>query len=779
MSTATLNGIPSSADRNSMLERLGRFAARHHWWFIAAWLLIAFTVGAWGNRLGADTTDNFTIPGTESQTAADLLKQDFPALSGTTGTLVFQASSGAVTDPANAAAVNQAVQNLSAVQGIEPIVPAGVNVTPIEFAQAAGRVSTTDPSIAYFGLQFSDPAPELARSVTEHPNLWDQMETAVQPAEQAGVRPVIGGEIADIFNPPESTLSDHADDIGLALAVVILLIALGAFVSMLVPVGVALFGVGTAMSLTILLEHHFQIGTVAPILGTMLGLGVGIDYSLFILSRYRQGLLDGHEPEHAVGRAMATSGSAVLFAGITVCLAMGALALMGVPYVRTLGLIAALFVIVVVLAALTFLPAVLGALGRRVNKGRMPWHHRTAENADASRTLSARWAHEIARFPWLFAPLSLIVLLLLAAPLLRINTGFPDDGSAPTDTPQRQAYDLVANGFGPGANGPLLIAVDLPSSLTGDQQTLTQSLQSAQQKLEQVSGVQKVQAVTNTPANTVAVLLVTPTTGPDDGATTDLVEHLRNTAIPQAVEGTQIDASQVYVGGQTAVLIDLTKRINERMLPIIATVLLGSFVLLMMVFRSLFVPFKAAIMNLLSIGASYGVLVAVFNWGWGKDLIGLQETVTIASFVPIMMFAILFGLSMDYEVFLLSRIREEYLKSGDSHGSVVVGLSNTARVITAAASIMIAVFLSYVTNPSPTVKMLGLGLATAVFIDATIVRMVLVPATMELAGRANWWLPKWLDRILPNLHVDEPEPESTDDDDEPDAPDRSLVGAGV
>jgi RND superfamily putative drug exporter len=406
----------------------------------------------------------------------------------------------------------------------------------------------------------------------------------------------------------------------------------------------------------------------------------------------------------------------------------------------------------------------------------MPWHHRTVENADASRTLSARWAHEIARLPWLFAPLSLIVLLLLAAPLLRMDTGFPDDGSAPTDTPQRQAYDRVVDGFGPGANGPLLIAAELPSSLSTDQQALTQALQSAQQKLEQVSGVKQVQAVTNTPANTVAVLLVTPTTGPDDGATTDLVEHLRDTAIPQAVEGTQIEASQVYVGGQTAVLIDLTKRINQRMVPIIATVLLGSFVLLMMVFRSLFVPFKAAIMNLLSIGASYGVLVAVFNWGWGKDLIGLQETVTIASFVPVMMFAILFGLSMDYEVFLLSRIREEYLKSGDSHSSVVVGLSNTARVITAAASIMIAVFLSYVTNPSPTVKMLGLGLATAVFIDATIVRMVLVPATMELAGRANWYLPKWLDRILPDLHVDEPE--TSDDGDEPGAPDRDLVAAG-
>jgi RND superfamily putative drug exporter len=653
-------------------------------------------------------------------------------------------------------------------------VPAELNMQPVQFAQAAGRISTTDPSIAYFGLQFSDSASDLAKSINDHPNVWDDIEQALAPAEQAKVDAIVGGAVADIFVQPESPLSEHADDIGLGLAVIILLIALGAIAATFVPIGVALFGVGTATAITTLLEHRFEIGTIAPILGTMLGLGVGIDYSLFILSRYRQGLLEGRDPEHAVGRAMATSGSAVLFAGCTVCLAMLSLGLMGVPYVRTLGLVSALFVVVVVLAALTFLPAVLGALGGRVNKGKLPWHHRAAETADVSQTLSARWAHQIARFPWVFAPLSLILLLLLAAPLLRIETGFPDDGSAPTDTPQRQAYDLVEQGFGPGANGPLLIVADLPPSLTSNPQQLTQSLQTAQRALAEVEGVRQVTPITNTPDNTVAVFLVVPTTGPDDEATTQLVETLRDSAVAQALNGTSIEPSEVFVGGETAVLIDLTKRINERLFLIIGTVLLGSFILLMMVFRSVFVPFKAAIMNLLSIGAAYGVLVAVFNWGWGRGVIGLQETVTIASFVPVMMFAILFGLSMDYEVFLLSRIREEYLKSGDSHNSVVVGLSNTARVITAAASIMIAVFLAYVTNPSPTVKMIGLGLAVAVFVDATIVRMVLVPSTMELVGKANWWLPKWLDRILPDLHVDEPEPEA-----EPASPDQGRVRAGV
>jgi RND superfamily putative drug exporter len=758
-----------------MLDRLGRFAARHRWWFIGAWIVLALTVGWFAQVLKADVTDNFTIPGTESQTAFDLLESDFPQLAGSTGTVVFRAQSGNIADPQNAGLVNQVVRNISGVQGVEPVVPAGINVEPIQLAQLAGRISTTDPAIAYFGLQFTDSAGELARTVTDHPNLWDDLEQAVAPAEQAKVDVVIGGMVADTFNQPESVLSEHADDIGLGLAVIVLLIALGAVVAMFVPIGVALFGVGVSASITIILEHHFQIGFVAPVLGMMLGLGVGIDYSLFILSRYRQGLLEGRTPEEAVGRAMATSGSAVLFAGITVCLAMVALGLMGVPYVRTLGLIAALYVIIVVFAALTFLPALLGALGTRVNKGKMPWHKRTAETADASRTLSARWAHEIARFPWVFAPLSLLVLLLLAAPLLKIETGFPDDGSAPTDTPQRQAYDLIEQGFGPGANGPLLIVAELPSSLTSNPQQLTTTLQDVQQSLEKVEGVQQVTPITNEPANTVAVLLVTPTTGPDDGATTDLVEHLRTTAVPQAVQGTDVSVDQVYVGGQTAVLIDLTNRIDERLFLIIGTVLAGSFLLLMMVFRSLFVPFKAAVMNLLSIGAAYGVLVAVFNWGWMKGVIGLHETVTIASFVPVMMFAILFGLSMDYEVFLLSRIREEYLKSGDSHNSVVVGLSNTARVITAAASIMIAVFLSYVTNPSPTLKTIALGLAVAVFVDATIVRMILVPSTMELAGRANWWLPKWLDRILPNVHVDEPEPDEVD----PAETEREPVGSSV
>jgi putative drug exporter of the RND superfamily len=428
---------------------------------------------------------------------------------------------------------------------------------------------------------------------------------------------------------------------------------------------------------------------------------------------------------------------------------------MGIPYIRTLGFTAALFVAVTMLAALTFLPALIGLLGRRVNSLRLPWAHRTQEVTSdrAQTTLSARWAHEMARRPWLFAPLSLLILVVLAVPLFRIDLGFPTDSTAPADTTQRRAYDLITAGFGEGANGPLLIVGPLPADAKADPQQTATTVEAFVQKLGATPDVARVVPGSNPPDYTILFIEVIPSSGPNDAATKDLVKNLR-AEMPRALEGTGIDASQVFIGGSTAELIDLTDRITERMPYLFAVVLGASFLLLMMVFRSVFVPFKAAVMNLLSIGAAYGVLVAMFEWGWGRGLIGLDETVIIAAFVPVMMFAILFGLSMDYEVFLLSRIREEYLRSGDSHNSIVIGLSNTARVITSAALIMIAVFLSFVTNPDPTVKMIGLGLAVAVFIDATIVRMVLVPSTMELMGNANWWLPGWLDRLLPTLNVE-------------------------
>lgn len=727
----------------TVLGRLGRFAARHHWWFLGVWLVAAITLGTVSNRAGGQPVDNFTIPGTDAQSAIDLLEEQFPAATGTSATVVFQATNGKVTDPANQQAIEQTLANIQALPDVAPI------NDPLTDQLFAGNISS-DGTIMYVSVQFTQPAGDVDKDIV------DQLEHAAQPASAAGINVQFGGPVVDIYNAPQSAISEHADDIGLALAVVILLISLGSGVAMLLPIGTALFSLGVATSLIVILERFAEIGTIGPILGTMLCLGVGIDYSLFVVSRYRQSLAEGMAPDEATGNALATAGSAVLFAGLTVCLAMVALGVMGIPYVRTLGFTAALFVLVTMCAALTFLPAMIGLLGRRVDSLGLPWHHRSQElPADQlTRTVSARWAHEIAQRPWVFAPLSFLVLVLLTVPLLRIDLGFPTDATAPASTTQRKAYDLITQGFGEGANGPLLIVGPLPPNAEENPQQTLATLEGFVQKLQATPNVARVIPGSNPPDYTVLFIEVIPRSGPNAPETKQLVENLRN-ELPQALQGTGISPDQVYIGGTTAELIDLTDRITERMPYLFAVVLGGSFLLLMMVFRSLFVPFKAALMNLLSIGAAYGVLVAVFEWGWARELIGLQETVIIAAFVPVMMFAILFGLSMDYEVFLLSRIREEYLRSGDSHGSVVVGLANTARVITSAALIMIAVFLSFVTNPAPTVKMIGLGLAIAVFVDATIVRMVLVPSTMELMGAANWWLPRWLDRILPNIHVDE------------------------
>ena len=722
-----------------MLERLGRGSARHHWMIIGLWIATIVVLAVVAGRGHGQTRDVFTIPGTESQQAFDLLQERFPAANGTSAQVVFESPSGPLTQPAYVAAINAAVANLEKVPG------------------AAGVLNPTNPALASQisksqTIGFATVA--FASNVTTLPkSTFDALRTAAQPAVDAGLTVQFGGAVVDYLNQPQSSISDHADAIGLGLAVVILLVSLGSVVSMAVPIALALVALGCSNLLLKIIESHATIGQVAPVLGTMIGLGVGIDYSLFIVSRHRQNLAAGMDVESSVARSIATSGSAVLFAAITVCMALAGLAMIRIPYLTTLGLSAAMYVAVTVVAALTLLPALLGLLGHRVNALAIRNH----EEGDPSRSAAARWAHEIARRPVLFCLVSLAVLLTLAAPLLKIDLGFPTDSSAPTDLTQRQAFDLMSEGFGPGINGPLLVTVALsgPPSAGSAGMTAVTALATA---IDSTPGVAGAQAIAS-PTGNAAIIDVIPTSGPAHPATADLVRTLRSDVIPTSVANSPIAVGDVAVGGATASQIDLTDLIRARLYLFIGAVILGAFLLLMMVFRSLFVPFKAAVMNLLSIGAAYGFVVAVFQWGWGKDLIDLQSTGPIVAFVPVMMFAILFGLSMDYEVFLLSRIREDFLRTGDSHTSVVNGLASTARVITSAALIMISVFLSFVTNPSPTVKMLGLGMAVAVFIDASIVRMMLVPATMELAGKWNWWIPSWLDRVLPHIAVDRPEPD--------------------
>ena len=715
------------------LDRLGRGAARHHWIVIGLWLVIAVGLVFAAEASGGETVDNFTIPGTQSQDAADLLEERFPSQSGDTASVVYEARQGKVTDPANIAAIGEVQDALAKLPHASGVTGAATPTVGVAFV-------SQDGTIGYTQVQFDEAAPDLGKEA------FEEIEQASQPAVDAGMRVEYGGPVVDYGNQVKS---GDSEAIGLVVAVIILLLAFGSVVAMSLPIGVAVFGLGFGLSIITLLAAVTEIGSVAPTLATMIGLGVGIDYSLFILTRHRQNLAEGMDIVESVGLSNGTAGQAVLFAGGTVVIAICGLAIAGIPYVTKLGFTSAIVVAVMIAAALTLLPALLGLVGRHIDSLHVPHLRRKARNQQAADGAGwRRWAHFMSRHRWSAVILSLAVLIGLSLPVLSMRLGQTDDGSDPKSTTQRQAYDLIAQGFGPGANGPLVLAIQLPKA--GDTAPAT----AVQDAVGKVPGVTPTPPQFNTDDQTkatAAVIIAIPPSAPDSKSTAELVSDLRADVLPQAVEGT---GAKVYLGGVTAAFIDLGNRIEDRLLYFIGAVVALSFVLLMMVFRSVLVPLKAAVMNLLSIGASYGVIVAVFQWGWLKGIFGLESTVPIVAFVPMMMFAILFGLSMDYEVFLLSRIREDYQESGDNLESVVNGLASTARVITSAALIMISVFLAFVPNPNPTVKMFGLGLAVAVFIDATIVRLVLVPATMELLGDANWWLPKWLDRILPKIEIE-------------------------
>ncbi|MBI2703784.1 MAG: MMPL family transporter [Actinobacteria bacterium] len=793
-----------------MLERLGRMAARRHWRVIIAWIVIGLVVVTLAGKYGGKTNDNFAIPGTTSDAAQNLLQQNAPGLGNANVNVVYQVATGSVTDPANQAAIQNAITALKAIPNVanvsDPFTPILTgSMTPQNFdafVQALGASPdvkadrifpnslSADGKTALVSVQMNQPATELPK------DSFEQVQAAARTALPPGMTAELGGALVDLQNPPPPGISQYADEIGLLFAVIILLIALGSLTAMVVPVGVAVFGIVISSSLLALAEGRWSIGSAAPELGLMIGLGVGIDYSLFIVNRYRQNLGEGMDVETAVGRAVSTSGSAVLFAAITVCLALVGLTLIGIPYVSTLGIAAAMFVAVTVAAALTVLPALLGLLGRKIDALRLPWHKPAEEETPdkLNNNLSAKWGREICKHPVIFAVVSVGLLLLISVPLLRIQLGIPDDSVQPGELTQTKAVDEISQAFGAGQNGPLLIVADLgpsyaaanncstgqpsasapapttapapatpipPAAVAAYVKTLPAETQTSLKNVIQAAnvllGTPGVKSVTPVPCTgQLGVAIVVPTTGPSDPATTELVNTLNQNVIPKAVQGTGLSPSNVYIGGATAILIDLTSTISTRMPYFVGAVLILSFFLLMMVFRSVFVPVKAVIMNLLSIGAALGFLVAVFQWGWLNWVFGVNETLAIVAFIPVMMFAVLFGLSMDYEVFLLSRIHEEWLLTKDHRAAVVNGIGSTARVITAAALIMISVFLTFAFNPSVVVKMLALGMAAAVFIDATIVRMIAVPSAMELAGKGAWWIPHWLDKVMPHINVDAP-----------------------
>ena len=706
-----------------MLQGLASWCYQHRRRVVALWVvaLVVFLFGS--SAIGSAFSESFELPGSESQRASDLLEERFPEFAGGQGEIVFEAEAG-VDDPAVRARMESLFDEIAELP----------DVVRIESPYAPDGAHQIAPGgdVAYAGLRFDgDPFESMHGATSDVPPLVEDARTAGLQIEMGGFMFQEGGE-------PGGT----AELVGLAAAVVILLVTFGSVIAMGLPILMALFGIGLGVSTVAVLSQVVAIPDFATTLAMMIGIGVGIDYALFIVTRYRTGLHDGLTPQRAVTLAIDTAGRAVVFAGITVVVSILGLLFMGIEFVRGLALGVAATVLFVMLTSITLLPAVLGFVGHKIDRFGLPKLLRSETRSRQS--FWFRWSRLVQRRPWTAGIAGLVILVVLAIPMVSMRLAFEDAGSNPSSDTTRRAYDLVAEGFGAGVNGPLLLAVEYPPGEIA-------SLDPLLAALGETPGVDAVSPPRPNAADDTAVIQVTPSTSPRSEETTQLVHHLRDDVVPGAIEGTD---AQVDVGGFTASGVDVSDLLSSRLPFLIGGVLLLSFLLLLVVFRSILVPVKAVVVNLLGIGAAYGLVVAVFQWGWLQSVFGLDTSVPIAPFIPMMMFAIVFGLSMDYEVFLLSRIREEYDRTGDNALAVADGLATTARVITAAALIMVVVFGSFVFGDYTVIKIFGLGLAGAIFIDATVVRMVLVPATMELLGDANWWFPRWLDRVVPRLNVE-------------------------
>jgi putative drug exporter of the RND superfamily len=706
-----------------MLQRLARACYRRRWAVLGAWVVLLVGLYGLNSAVGGKFLDDFDLPGSESQEAVDVLEEHgFSSRAGINGQIVFQA------DDVNDPAVRRSMEGLFA--EMEDVIAPGEIVSP--YGDEGARNINGDGTVAYAEVNLAD------RDSDQYVEVGEDARALVDRTDVPGTEVELGG---DIFVEP---VEFSSEGIGFVAAMVILLIAFGSVLAMGLPLLTALFGVVTGIALVGLAVNVIGMPSFSNQAVAMIGIGVGIDYALFIVTRYREGLHDGLDPEEATVRTINTSGRAVLFAGGTVILAILGLFTVGLALFRGLAVGISVGVLMTMLASVTLLPAVLGFVGRNIDKLGLP-HRRRGGSAERA-SLWYRWSRVIQRRPWPPLIVGAALLALLAAPLFAIRLGFGDAGNRPTSDTTRRGYDLIEEGFGPGANGPLLLAAETPGGATD-----VEALEGLSGQLNQTDGVAFASPPILNEAGDAAIIQVQPTTSPQDQDTETLVHHLRDDVVPPAIDGSTAD---VKVGGITAAGVDFAEYSGERLPWFIAAVLVLSFILLTAVFRSLLVPLKAVVMNLLSVGAAYGILVAVFQWGWGAGLIGLGESGPIEAWVPLMLFAVIFGLSMDYEVFLLSRIREDYDRTHDNATAVANGLAGTARVITAAAAIMFCVFAAFVLGDDRSLKMFGLGLAMAVLLDATIVRLVLVPATMELLGDRNWWLPRWLDRILPVVHIE-------------------------
>ena len=699
------------------LAGLSRWCYHRRRAVVALWVIGFVVLNAFGAGIGSAYSDNFSGGHSDSIAAFDLLKTRFPARAGDTADIVFAAPGGV-----RAPEVRSAMEALLADVGPGRVPHVVAIDTPY---QGVGRISP-DGAIAYATVTFDKQSGDLPAKAAQ------PIIDAVHAVKVPGLKIELSGPVvARALQPPMGA----TEGIGILAAIVILFLAFGSLLAMSLPILAAIFGVGIGAVFVTLLSHLITVPSFAPYIALMIGLGVGIDYALFIVVRYRTGLHDGLDPENANVLALATAGRAVLFAGCTVIISLLGMFLMGIDFIYGLSLGAILAVLMTMLASVTLVPAIMGFAGSKLAaKESKRRHHRD--------TVAYRWSRQIQKRPWTMAGASLVVLLALAVPMLSIRLGVADQGNDPSSLTTRRAYDLLAKGFGPGSNGPVLLAADFTGRTNAD------SVGAFASGLRGDPDIAFVAPIRPNAEGNAAVVAVIPKGAPQDRSTEHLVHRLRSQIKRQGLS--------IHVGSITAIGIDAADHVGARLPIMVAAVILLSFLLLLAVFRSVLVAIKAGIMNLLSIGASYGVIVAIFQWGWLRNLVGIGRPGPIEFWVPMMLFTILFGLSMDYEVFLLSRVREEYLVSGDNATAVADGLASTARVITAAAAIMIAVFMSFVLGDLRVLKLMGLGLATAIFIDASIVRMVLVPATMELLGKANWWLPEWLDRIVPRISVEAP-----------------------
>ena len=756
---------------HAMLKRLAEVCFRRRRAVVLSWVVGIVVLGGLMGAVGSGYSSDFTLPDVESKRGVDLLDEQFGGQgAGQIGNLVFEADSG-IDDPQVRGVIEPFLAEVAEIEGIQSL------TSPYDEGNE-GQISDRGDDagkIAYASFE----APSDA-SFEDTVLIGDDIRAAMPESED--VRIELGGMAFAEFEVPSS------EALGLGFAIVILIIAFGSVLAMGLPIGVALAGIVSGSIITGLLSNVMNMPEFTSTIGIMIGLGVGIDYALFIVTRFRENLHTGHNIEQSTLIAMNTAGRAVVFAGSTVVISLLGMLIMQLGFVSGMAIGMAVVVALTLLASLTLLPALLGFAGERieltrrrgliaallvavalvgvglgipalivvtlpvavvvllasfaVSSLRKPVLER--ERRPLRETLAYRWSRVVQHRPWTAVLVGAALLIALALPIFGLRLGFSDEGNYPEDTTTRQAYDLLADGFGPGFNGPISLAAELPAG------TDPAALQAVTDAIE--PSVAFVSDPIINDESTAVLWRVVPETAPQDEATTDLVNQLRDEVLPDATAGTDLD---VAVTGGVAIGVDFTDYLSQRLPYFLAAVLGLSFLLLMVVFRSLLVPLKAVVMNLLSIGAAYGVVVAVFQWGWGGGLLDI-EGAPIEPFVPMMLFAIVFGLSMDYEVFLLSRVREEWDRTGDSRTSVADGLASTARVITAAAAIMVVVFGSFIGESDRVVKLFGLGLSIAVLIDATIVRMLLVPATMELLGDRNWWIPRWLNRILPRVHIEAP-----------------------